>query len=229
MRIGFALPGFHRHDRGAEVALLAVADALARGGDEVTVFGAGPPRTGTRYSFRHVPAIDRERFERWPAFPPFRSETAWEDASFALALLASYCPAEFDAVITCAFPFTHLALRRPALGARPRHVFVTQNGDWPATANRHEYRLFACDGLVCTKPDFFESNQDRWPSALIPNGIDPGRFGGADTDGTKFGLPTGRPIVLMVSALIESKRVCNGIRAVARVRVATVARRDSSG
>lgn len=216
MRIGFALPGFHRHDRGAEVALLAVADALARGGDEVTVFGAGRKRAGTSYSFRHVSAIDRERFERWPTFPPFRNETSWEDASFSMALLATYRPAEFDAVITCAFPFTHLVLRRPMLGARPRQIFVTQNGDWPATANRHEYRLFSCDGLVCTNPDFFESNRDRWPSVLIPNGIDPARFGGANTDRTKFGLPPGRPIVLMVSALIESKRVCDGIRAVAR-------------
>lgn len=216
MRIGFALSGFHRLDRGAEVALLAVADELARGGDDVTVFGSGQPRAGVGYTFRHIPAIDRERFERWPAFPPFRNETVWEDASFAMALLASYRPADFDAVITCAFPFTHLALRRPARGPRPLQVFVTQNGDWPATANRSEYRLFACDGLVCTNPDFFESNRTRWPSALIPNGIDPARFGGPNVDRAQFGLPPGRPIVLMVSALIETKRVFDGIRAVSR-------------
>lgn len=216
MRIGFALSGFHRHDRGAEVALLAVADALARSGDEVTVFGAGQQRIGTGYSFRHISAIDRAHFERWPAIPPFRNETVWEDASFAAALLASYRPADFDAVITCAFPFTHLALRRFARGPRPLQVFVTQNGDWPSTANRSEYRLFDCDGLVCTNPDFFESNRARWPSALIPNGIDPTRFGGEDVDRTQFGLPPGRRVVLMVSALIESKRVLDGIRAVAR-------------
>ena len=216
MRIGFALSGFHRHDRGAEVALLAVADELARGGDDVTVFGSGQPRAGVDYTFRRIPAIDRERFERWPAFAPFRNETVWEDASFAMALLASYRPADFDAVITCAFPFTHFALRRPARGPRPLQVFVTQNGDWPATANHSEYRLFACDGLVCTNPDFFENNRERWPSALIPNGIDPARFGGADADRTQFGLPPGRPVVLMVSALIASKRVCDGIRAIAR-------------
>lgn len=216
MRFGFALSGFHRHDRGAEVALLAIADALAQGGDEVTVFGAGQPRAGTGYTFRHVPAIDRGHFESWPAFPPFRNETVWEDASFATALLASYRPADFDAVITCAFPFTHLALRRPARRPGPLQVFVTQNGDWPATANRSEYRLFACDGLVCTNPDFFETNRARWASALIPNGIDPARFGGGDVDRTQFGLPPDGPVVLMVSALIETKRVCDGIRAVAR-------------
>ena len=216
MRIGFALSGFHRHDRGAEVALLAVANALAQSGDEVTVFGSGQPRAGTDYEFRHIPAIDRGHFERWPAFPPFRDETAWEDASFAMAFLTRYRPADFDAVLTCAFPFTHLALRRPTFGRRPLQVFVTQNGDWPATANRSEYRLFACDGLVCTNPDFFEHNRERWASTLIPNGIDPTRFGGPNVDRTQFGLPPDRPIVLMVSALIESKRVCEGIRAVAR-------------
>ncbi|WP_230206793.1 glycosyltransferase [Novosphingobium sp. Gsoil 351] len=93
---------------------------------------------------------------------------------------------------------------------------MTQNGDWPATANRFEYRLFGCDGLVCTNPDFFEHNRLRWPSALIPNGIDPARFGGQDADRGEFGLPQGRPVVLMVSALIETKRVSDGIRAVAR-------------
>lgn len=216
MRIGFALSGFHRHDRGAEVALLAVASELARCGDEVTVFGSGQPRAGAEYSFRHIPAIGREHFERWPAFAPFRNETVWEDASFAAALIASYRPADFDAVVTCAFPFTHLALRRPALGPRPRQVYVTQNGDWPATANRAEYRLFTCDGLICTNPDFFENNRERWPSALIPNGIDPARFGGATVDRAAFGVSPGGPVVLMVSALIESKRVCDGIRAVAR-------------
>ena len=88
MRIGFALSGFHRHDRGAEVALLAVADAMARGGDQVVVFGSGYDRPGCRYKFQHVPAVGREWFERFPSFPLFRNETAWEDASFAAGLLA---------------------------------------------------------------------------------------------------------------------------------------------
>lgn len=217
MRIGFALSGFHRHDRGAEIALLAVADALARGGDEVTVFGSGRPRAGSAYAFRHIGAIGRERFERLPPFPPFRNETAWEDASFAAALLAVYRPAEFDAVVTCGFPFAHLALRRPTWGKGPRQIFVTQNGDWPVFSNHSEYRLFRCDGLVCTNPDYFVRSRERWPSALIPNGIDPVRFGGTDIDRAQFGLPADRPVVLMVSALIESKRVPDGIRAVARL------------
>lgn len=215
LRIAFALPGFHTVDRGAEIALLAVAQNLALLGEEVTVFGSGQPRSDTAYRFRHVPAARRERFERFPFFPPLRSEVMWEDMTFAAALLTRYRPGDFDAVLTCSFPFTQLALRRPATGRRPRQVFVTQNGDWPARAGNAEYRLFRCDGLVCINPDYFEQNRERWRCALIPNGADLTRFGAGAGERARFGLPADRPIVLMVSALIESKRVLDGIRAVA--------------
>lgn len=217
MRLLFALPGFHRYDRGAEIALLAVAQELALAGDEVTVMGSGPPRPGTAYKFRRVGSIRRERFERFPMVPPLRSETAWEDASFAAALLAAYRPADYDAVVTCSFPFTHWALRRPAAGPRPRQIFVTQNGDWPAVSDRSEFRSFRCDGLICTNPDFADRNAARWNTALVANGIVPGAFAPAPADRARFGLPLDRPVVLMVSALIESKRVVEGIEAVGRL------------
>ena len=70
MRILFALPGFHAQDRGAEVALLAVARELARGGDAVTVMGGGAERPDEPYRFVHVPIVDRQKFEKAPQFPP---------------------------------------------------------------------------------------------------------------------------------------------------------------
>lgn len=213
MKLLFALPGFHRYDRGAEVSLLAVADEMARTGDDVTVMGSGRPRAGTAYRFRHVPSLRRERFERFPRFPPLRSETAWEDASFTPGLLAAYEPSAYDAAITCSFPFTHWALRRPAARG-PLQIFVTQNGDWPAFSEDSEYRTFKCDGLVCTNPDYLERNKASWPCALIPNGVDLNRFFRGDGERALLGLPEVGPIVLMVSAFIESKRVFDGIRAV---------------
>jgi glycosyltransferase involved in cell wall biosynthesis len=216
MRLLFALPGFHRYDRGAEVALLSVADALARGGEDVTVMGSGEGRPDVAYNFRHVPAIRRERFERFPQWPPFRSETAWEDASFAPGLLSAYAPASYDAVVTCSFPFTHWALRRPS-AAKPLQIFVTQNGDWPALASNSEYRTFACDGLVCTNPDYLARNEQQWNCALIPNGADLSRFHPGPADRARFGLPADRPIILMVSAFIATKRVMDAIRAVAEL------------
>lgn len=216
LRFLFALPGFHTEDRGAEVALLAVADRLARSGDEVTVIGTGPERPEMAYSYRRVAAIGRRQLEWMPHVPPFRSETVWEDATFAFNLRRAYRPADFDVTATCNFPFTHWTLRRTGGAAvPPLHLFVTQNGDWPAYSGKSEFRFFGCDGLVCTNPDYQERNRERWRTALIPNGIDPARFAGVNGDRASFGLPEGPPLVLMVSALIDSKRVLDGMRAVA--------------
>lgn len=215
MRVLFALPGFHTHDRGAEVALLSVARELSRAGDDITVMGSGPPRPEEPYSYIRVPMIDRQKFEKFPRVPMLRSETAWEDATFGTAMLAKYRPHDFDAVVTCNFPFTHLALRRPRVGKGPLQIFVTQNGDWAARSDKAEFRLFRCDGLVCTNPDYEAANKDRWPTALIPNGIDPARYRDVAADRAGLGLPEGVPIVLMVSAMIDTKRVSDGIRAVA--------------
>ena len=218
MRLLFALPGFHRVDRGAEVALLSVADACARAGDEVTVMGSGAARAGTAYRFVHVPSIRRERFEALPSAPMLRGDTGYEEASFAPGLAMRYRPGDYDVTVTCSFPFTNFILRRPGLGrTRPRHVFVTQNGDWPAISRDWEFRWFGCDGLVCTNPDFHHRNQERWRAALIPNGVDLARFHPGIGDRAVFGLPERAPVVLMVSALIASKRVSDGIRAVAAV------------
>lgn len=106
------------------MALLSVAEELAREGHSVTVMGSGEARTDTSYAFRHVSSARRERFEKFPFFPPLRSETAWEDMTFAANLLRAYRPADFDAVVTCSFPFTHWALRRPSR-TNPLQIFVT--------------------------------------------------------------------------------------------------------
>lgn len=221
MKLFFALPGFHRYDRGAEVALLSVARELARSGEEVTVAGSGPARADAPYDYLQVPSIRREKLERLPAIPPFRSETAWEDATFSLNLIRRAPLRGYDATVTCSFPFTHWALRRNGADG-PAHVFVTQNGDWPAFSNDSEFRTFACDGLVCTNPDYVARNEARWNCALIPNGVDVERFTPGPDRREALGLPQDKPIILMVSALIESKRVLDGIRAVAELEDAVL-------
>ncbi len=214
MRVLVALPGLHRVHRGAEVALEAVGRGLAQRGHEVTLLGSGHPRAGDPYRFLHSPVIPRERFERFPVGPTVRNEGAYEELTFALGSLTRYRPGDFDVTLTCGYPFTSWLLRRPARRA-PLHVFVTQNGDWPAWNNGREFGFFRCDGLVCTNPVYFARNEVRWRSALVPNGIDLDRFSPGPGDRAALGLPTGVPIVLMVSALIESKRVDAAVRAVA--------------
>jgi glycosyltransferase involved in cell wall biosynthesis len=217
MRILFALPGLHKYDRGAEIAFIAVAHELAKAGDEVTLIGSGQPRASELYRFVHAGSIGREHFVAFPPLPLLRNETAYEELTFAPALLQQYRPTDYDITLTCSYPFTNWILRRSAAGRRPPHVFVTQNGDWPAASQDSEYRFFGCEGLVCTNPDFYERNKARWRCKLIPNGIDIGRFGPGESACATFGIPDGRLVVLMVSALIASKRVADGIEAVRRV------------
>lgn len=216
LRILFALPGLHRVNRGAEVAFESVAAGLARRGDsEVTLIGSGVERRGEAYRFIHAACTPRERFERWPRLPVLRAEYQYEEATFAPRLWRAVRPGAYDVTVACSYPFTNWVLR--ARGGGARHVYVTQNGDWPAVERRREYRFFSCDGLVCTNPEYYERNRGRWPSALIPNGVDPAVYSPGTARRARFGLPEGVPIALMVSALIPSKRVLEAIPCVARV------------
>ena len=216
MRFLFALPGFHLVERGAETALLSVASKLADAGHQVNVVGGGSDRVNVPYKYWRIPITTRERFERFPKFPPLRSAEAWEDASFASRLRATIDRIEYDVSVTCSYPFTNWALSR-GRGKRGKHIFVTQNGDWPAFSDRSEYRFFNCDGLICTNPDYFERNNQRWTARLIPNGIDLARFTGNSPNRERFRVNSNSPAVLMVSALIESKRVRRGVEAVAEL------------
>ncbi|HEY8153963.1 MAG TPA: glycosyltransferase family 4 protein [Myxococcota bacterium] len=218
MRLCVALPGLHRVDRGAEVALERVADLMARRGDcEVVVFGSGPVRADRAYRYVQVPCVPRERFEGWPRLPLFRDECAYEELSFAWNLRRVFRPRDFDLTLTCGYPFLNWTLRRGRREGRPKHVFVTQNGDWPAFSRRREYRFFSCDGLICVNPLHQERNRARWRCRLISNGVDLERFKPSAGRRERFGIPTGLPVVLMVSALIDSKNVASGIRAVSRL------------
>jgi glycosyltransferase involved in cell wall biosynthesis len=211
-RVLFALPGMHRVRRGAEIAFESVATEMASlPRFEITVAGSGPPIPGRPYRFLHVPCVPRERFERAPTLPVLRSNYAYEELTWIPGLLLAYAPGDFDITVTCSFPFTNWALRSRLPGRRrPAHVYVTQNGDWPARSRDREFRLFGCDGLVCTNPDYYERNRSRWRSVLVPNGVDASRFAAGPARREHLGLPPGAPVALTVSALIPSKRAQPG-------------------
>ncbi|WP_248353094.1 glycosyltransferase family 4 protein [Anaeromyxobacter oryzae] len=216
-RILIALPGLHRVRRGAEVALESIGQHLAAAGHVVTLVGSGRPDPARAYRFRSSPCLPRERLERLPSIPVLRTVYAYEELTFVPGLAVQALRDRHDVTVACSYPFTSWTLRALRLGRRsPAHVYVTQNGDWPAYARNSEYRLFSCDGLVCTNPVYYERNRERWRCALIPNGVDERVFAPGPRR-TRFGLPDAAPVALMVSALIPSKRVVDGIRAVARV------------
>lgn len=218
MRILFALPGLHRIRRGAEVVFESIAQEIAiEGKHQVTLIGSGQKIEGRAYRFKQISSVPRSRFENWPRIPFFRSEFMYEDLTFAAGLLMAGWRGETDISVTCNYPYTNWALRSSVRKKRPPHVFVTQNSDWPAYERRREYRFFSCDGLVCTNPFYWERNHERWFSTLIPNGIDQNTFCLGRANRTQFRLPEDRPVILMVSALEEGKRVLAGMRAVAAI------------
>lgn len=222
LRVLMALPGLHRVVRGAEVAFEEVARALAKaeGGRkfEVTLIGSGPERAGEPYDYRRARCVRREFFERWPSLPYLRGYYVYEELTFTPGMMASFAARDFDATVTCSYPYVSWAMRmRRRAGRLPRHVFVTQNGDWMARGGNWEYKHFDCDGLACTNPEYYERHKARFSCALIPNGVDPETFQPGERDRASFGLPASKPVILIVAALIDSKRVLEGIRAAARV------------
>ncbi|MBE9070821.1 glycosyltransferase family 4 protein [Leptolyngbya cf. ectocarpi LEGE 11479] len=218
MRVAFILPGLHRVVRGAEGAFESIARELAQMSDvEVTLFGSGEPRENEPYNFIHVPNVPRESFEHWPKFPVLRTEYAYEELTFVASLIKYYKPKDFDFVVTCSYPFINWLLRIGNKQHQPVHIYVTENGDWEIQGNRSEYRYFSCDGLVCINPEYYERNKDKWKSMLIPNGVNPDSFVPGPANRELFNLPEDVPLALIVSALISSKRVCEGIRAASKI------------
>ncbi len=216
------LPGLGRVQRGAETAFVEIARALQRSsGMKVTLFGTGrdvPPEL----AIHTVGYIVRERFEHAPKLPALRSENQYEELAFILSLAArgDYHPENFDAVVGCSFPWVNWFLRMTGgRGRGPKRVFVTQNGDYMCARADAEARLFGCDGLICINPEQYARHRDRYLCELIPNGVDAEVYRplATDLDHDDPRLPRGRPIVLMVSALIPDKRVDAAIRAVALV------------
>lgn len=218
MRVLFVLPGLHRVMRGAETAFEQLGKHLAMlPGHEITLIGSGKPKSNTPYHFQHVPCIPREAFEKWLVLPYLRGHYVYEEMTFASRLLTAYRSQDYDVTVTCSYPYINWLLRAKRQKRSPRHIFVTQNGDWMCYARQSEFRHFGCDGLVCTNPEYFERNQNRYPSTLIPNGVDPTLFTVGKGNRAAFNLPETGSLVLMVSALIPSKRVIEGIRAVAQL------------
>ena len=169
----------------------------------------------------HVPTVRRERFERWPRVPTLRNETGWEEEHLCLGSSPS---SDQGTLILSRPACIHLPIGRSAV---PRLVlgdlkgFSLRKRDWPPYSNDAEFRFFDCDGLVCTNPDYFERNRHRYKCDLIPNGVDLSRFRPGKSEKARFGLPEG-PVVLMASALIESKNVAEGIAAMTNVSSATL-------
>lgn len=218
-RIAMILPGLGRVRRGAETAYIEAAKALVHNhGVEVDLFGGALldiPGVKT-HSIAHM---SREKVPFVPGIPLARNSYQIEEASFILNLALSglYRPSLYDAVLHSGFPYTNWFLR---CGRRPKTqalVYWAQNGDWACHTKSSEYRFFKCDGLVCINPEQRDRNQERWPTCLVPNGVDTNFFH-PKADGSPekpSAWPRAKKVIMMASALVPTKRVDLAIKAVA--------------
>ncbi len=181
------------------------------------MIGGGEPDPSTDYRFIHAGHVPRERFEQWPAFPPFRRNYVYEELTYALNLYRVYRPEDYDVTVTCSYPFTNWALRLGRRGKRPKHVFVTENGDWAPRRMNAEYKAFSCDGLICTNSEYYDRHRETWPSVQIPNGVDVDHFSPGPAQEELACFRDELPVVLIVAALIPSKRVMEGLEALAEL------------
>ena len=226
IRVAVVLPGLGRVQRGAETAFIEVAKELSNFDDvDVKLFGSSTI-VPEGLDICAVECTPREKFESFPRFPMFRSECHYEEFSYVERLWRSgeFNPLDFDVTLSCTFPWVNWFLQR-AKRKNPDlvNLFVTQNGDWMCRAGHREFRYFGADGVVTINPEYYENNREQHRTRLIPNGTDPDIFfpRNEDTPENEVGLseplPTDKKIILMVSALIDSKRVEAGVRAAAQV------------
>ena len=129
---------------------------------------------------------------------------------------------DFDVTISCTYPWINWFLRYSKRRNRDlKNIFVTQNGDRMCHIGHREYRYFTCDGLVTINPEYYETNRSLYPTVLIPNGTDPEVFypstSSSELTDIDFEFPKDKTVVLMASAMIESKRVVEGLRSTAQV------------
>lgn len=215
--LALALPGLHRVRRGAETAMESLACEMAvLPGWDLTLFGSGDPIVGRPYRYEKVECPAIERYLGRPSVPLLRTPAQWQEWTFARALRRATRGRCFNLTLACSWPWTHFALK--SIGSR--HAFWTQNGDHMIATRAREYRLFDCDGLICTNPDYYTRHRERYRSVLLPNGVDPARFSPGARDESlldRLGLGGERPVVLVVTALEKHKRVENAVRAAALV------------
>jgi glycosyltransferase involved in cell wall biosynthesis len=218
LHVAIVLPGLGRVQRGAEAAFLELTKQfVADPSLKIELFGTGS--AGVDGVPLHTAGfVPRERFENWPRLPILRGPYHYEELSFVMSLAWRRIlkPGRFDVLLHCTYPFVNWFAQIHSRRGSPRTVFVTQNGDWMCRADSREYRLFRCDGLICTNPEYLERHRERYRAVLIPNGVDVGVFH-PEVPPDSLPTPVGAPVVLMAAAMIPSKCVAEGVEAVAAI------------
>ncbi len=169
-------------------------------------------QTGERSTGFILRRLRASAYESFPTFPScgivrLRSSPSRRDS------LRQYRPADYGVTLTCGYPFTNWVLRQPVLGhSRPPTYSSrrTVTGP-PMRPNRNIVTSVAGTGLHqsgCLRAQQGAlAQRPHTQRRKIPRQLNPG-----PAERNDFGLPKDKLVVLMVSALIPTKRVALGIK-----------------
>jgi glycosyltransferase-like protein len=212
MRI--ALLTYSTRPRGGVVHTLALAEALAAGGDEVTVFSLG--RGGDAGFFRPVDASVDVRIV---PLPDVADETVGDRILRSIATLA-------PAVDRRAFDIVHAedCISANAAPGSVRTVHHIDHFETPELVACHERALVEPVAHVCVSGAVADELAQGWgiKATVIPNGVDAARFAAAarpDAAGARqaWREQIGGPFVLAVGGIEPRKGSLDLVEAMAEL------------
>ncbi|MDT0305933.1 MSMEG_0565 family glycosyltransferase [Streptomyces sp. DSM 44917] len=183
MRI--ALLSYSTKPRGGVVHTLALAEALAAAGQDVTVWTLG--RGGDQGFFRRVDPAVRQRVVPFPDGPP--QETVGERVRRSIAMLrAAFDPGPYDVV------HAQDCISANAVGRCVRTVHHIDHFTTPELAACHERAITEPYAHICVSRTVADELAAGWGLAaeVIPNGVDHERFAAAAGDATGRAAWAGR-------------------------------------
>ncbi|WP_059011220.1 MSMEG_0565 family glycosyltransferase [Streptomyces specialis] len=173
-RLRIALLSYSTKPRGGVVHTLALAEALAAAGQDVTVWTLG--RGGDSGFFRPVRPDVRLRIVPFPDGPP--RETVGERILRSIAVLgAAFDPAPYDVV------HAQDCISANAVGGRcVRTVHHIDHFTTPELAACHERAIAEPYAHICVSAAVATELADGWgiEAEIIPNGVAYGRFAATD-------------------------------------------------
>ncbi|MBT0767592.1 MSMEG_0565 family glycosyltransferase [Kineosporia sp. J2-2] len=161
--------------RGGVVHTLALAEALARAGQQVTVWTLA--RDGDRAFFR---AVDPAVTVRAVPFPPREGETVGERVLRSIAALRDAFEGAYDVI------HAQDCISANAVPGRVRTVHHLDHFTTAELAACHERAIVQPAAHVCVSSAVASELRDGWGirAAVIPNGVDAQRFSSAVADGS---------------------------------------------
>jgi glycosyltransferase-like protein len=193
--------------RGGVVHTLALAEALARAGAEVTVWTLA--RGGDQAFFR---AVDPRVEIRAVPFAPVEGETVGERILRSITVLGNAFEGPYDIV------HAQDCISANAVPGKIRTVHHLDHFTTRELAACHERAIVEPVAHVCVSASVAGELSDGWglKAAVIPNGVDAARFAAADPDGSwtsKYG-----EFVLAVGGIEPRKGTIDLVRAMATVQ-----------